>query len=121
MKKSLFQLYINGCEDAVPFYEKAFDAVAGNMYRDPSDNSILHCELKFLGQVIALSERTGETCCGNTMQLCFQLGGDEVLIKKIYETLKKDADIHFPLGKCVFSPLMFGLVDKFGVNWCFFI
>lgn len=56
------------------------------------------------------------------MQLCLHFGeGNEEIVKNAYNVLKDGAEIHVPLGECFFSPLMFGLIDKFGVNWCVFV
>lgn len=58
---------------------------------------------------------------GNTMQFCLHFGeksSDKV--HKAYEVLKEDALILYPIGPVNFSPCMFGLIDKFGVNWCLF-
>jgi PhnB protein len=63
-------------------------------------------------------ERDTESVEGNTMQLSFELGNNnEEIIKKAYEALKNGAKIESPLGSCEWSPCIFGLIDKFGVNW----
>lgn len=38
---------------------------------------------------------------------------------RAYEVCE-DTVILYPLGAVSYSPCMFGLVDKFGVNWCVF-
>lgn len=43
------------------------------------------------------------------------------IVKSAYEVLKDGAKIDYPLGPCFFSSCMFGIVDKFGVNWCLFV
>jgi len=51
-------------------------------------------------------------------------GGEET-VKRAHDVLIDGADLnnplHHPLGECFFSPLMFSLIDKFGVNWCMFV
>lgn len=85
----------------------------------------MHVELDVFGQVLALSEalpEAGERIAGTTMQLCLHFGeGNEEIVKNAYNVLKDGAEINVPLGECFFSPLMFGLIDKFGVNWCVFV
>ena len=55
MKKSL-QVYIQGTEEAVPFYQKAFGATLGYNVKNP-DGTYMHAELKVNGtQLLALSE-----------------------------------------------------------------
>jgi len=29
--------------------------------------------------------------------------------------------IEHPLGPCEWNPLLFSLIDKFGVNWCIYV
>ena len=121
MKRSMMQVYIKGSVEAVELYQKAFHAALVSEFRNP-DNTFLHAELDVCGQIIAIAETNHEAIPGNTMQFCFQFGkGNEELIKNAYHVLEKDSQILYPLGPCFFSPLMAGLIDKFGVNWCFFI
>ncbi|MGF7143868.1 putative glyoxalase superfamily protein PhnB [Anaerotaenia torta] len=55
------------------------------------------------------------------MQFCFHFNeSDTHIIENAYEVLSENADIKNPLGPCFFSPCMFGLIDRFGVNWCLF-
>ena len=120
MKRTMLQLYLKGCDEAIELYKEAFGAVVDAVHRD-SGNMIVHAEIRAFGQCIAFSERNSESICGNTMQFCFHFGsGNESIVKKAYEVLAVGAQIHFPLGSCEWSPCVFGLVDKFGVNWCFF-
>ena len=124
MLRSMFQIYIKDSIEAVEFYQKAFDAKLVAWDKN-EDGSYMHAELDIFGQILALSEalpEAGERNSGNTMQLCLHLGaGNEEIVKKAYEVLKEGAQIHTPLGEMFFSPLMFGLIDKFKVNWCVFI
>ena len=68
-------------------------------------------------------ERNSETVVGNTMQFCFHFGeGNEEMVKKAYEVLKDGAQIDTPCGASFdWSPCGFSLIDKFGVNWIFFV
>lgn len=122
MKRTMFQLYLKGCDEAIALYTKAFDATVDAVYRDPESNAIAHAEIRAFGQCIAFSERNSESVAGNTMQFCFHFGeGNEETVRKAYEVLKEGAQIDFPLGSCEWSSCVFGLVDKFGVNWCVFV
>ena len=118
---SKFQLYLKGCDEAIELYKKAFDATVDAIFRDPESNLILHAEIKVLGQCVAFMERDAENTEnveGNTMQLSFDFEkSNEEIIKKAYEVLKDGAKIELPLGSCEWSSCIFGLVDKFGVNW----
>ena len=124
MKRSMLMVYVKGSLEAVGLYKKAFDAKIVSEHKN-EDGSYLHAELDIFGQILAISETLAdaqERKSGNIMQFCLDFGqGKEKIVKAIYETLKSDAqDIHFPIGECFYSPLMFGLIDKFGVNWCVF-
>lgn len=122
MKRTMLQLYLNGCDEAIELYKIAFDATVDAIYRDSESNKIMHAEIKAFGQCIAFSERDSESIAGNTMEFCFHFGeGNEEIVKKAYEALKDGAHISFPLGSCEWSPCIFGLVDKFGVNWSLFV
>lgn len=122
MSRSIFQVYVKGSIEAVELYQKAFDAKIVSEYKN-ENGSYIHAELDVFGQIVALAEAlAGERIAGTTMQLCFHLDKNkEESIKKAYELLKEDADISFSLGKSFFSPLMFGLIDKYGVNWNLFL
>lgn len=122
MKRTMFQLYLKNCDEAIEFYKKAFDATVDAVYRDSENKFIMHAEMRAFGQCIAFSERESESIAGNTMQFCFHFGeGNEDIVKKAYEVLKDGAQIDFPLNSCEWSPCVFGLIDKFGVNWCLFV
>ena len=122
MKRTMFQLYIKGCDEAIELYKSVFDATIDAIYRNPENNTISHAEIRAFGQCISFMERDSESVSGNTMQFCFHLGdGHEDIIKKAYEVLKDGAKIELPLGSCEWSPCIFGLIDKFGVNWLLFV
>jgi len=117
----MMQMYVKGSLDAVGLYQKAFEATLSNEHKDENGNYI-HAELNAYGQILAISEANEDRIPGNTMQFCFHLGeGNEEAIKKAYDLLKDGAKISYPLGPCFFSPYMFGLIDKYGINWCLFV
>ena len=123
MRRSMMQVHVKGSNEAVEFYQKAFDAelIASHLN---SDGTFYHSELDVYGQILAVSEAAnGEVpTTGTTMQFCLQFGkGNEDVLQKAYDVLKDGADIRVPLGLCDYSPLMASLVDKFGVWWCLFI
>ncbi len=115
------QLYIKNSKEAVPFYEKAFGVTVTGGYKS-QDGSYIHAELNLFGQTLALSETLAEnSISGNTMQFCLHFAEHEAtIIKDAYSILREGAEIKHPLGPCFFSPYMFELTDKFGVNWCLF-
>jgi len=123
MERSMFQAYVRRSDVAAELYKEAFglDEVAD--YGRHDDGTYMHAELDVFGQVLALSElpKDATPSAGNTMQLCLHLGGGkEDVVRKAYDVLQDGATIHYPLAPCDWSSLMFGLVDKHGVNWCVF-
>lgn len=124
MIRTLMQAYIRGSNQAVPFYQKAFDARLVASYLNDEDNTYYHAELNVYGQILAIAEiiNNQEIITGTTMQFCLHFEeSEEHLVRKAYEILKEGAIINFPLGSCDYSNLMVDLTDKFGVRWCLFI
>ena len=123
MYRSMMQVYVKGSKEAVEFYQRAFDADLLAKHMNEDGTAVMHAELNVYGQILALSELSdNDTITGNTMQLCLHLGnGKETIVQKIYDVLKENAKIHYPLSPCDWSSLMVGLIDKYGVNWCIFV
>jgi len=118
MTRTLMQIYAKGSGEAVALYQKAFDAklVVGQPGADTYD----HAELDVCGQIVAVAERKGKA--GTNMQFCLQFGLDEKdKVTRAYEVLKEGAKKVTPPDSCEWSPYVFGIVDKFGVNWCIYI
>jgi PhnB protein len=105
---------------AIELYKKAFDATVDAIHRDFESNAIMHAEITVFGQCIAFMERDTKSIIGNTMQLSFGDCNEEV-ITKAYEVLKDGAKIELPLGFCAWTPCIFSLIDKFGVNWLLYV
>jgi len=126
MHRSMMQIYVKNSNQAITFYQNAFGAeVLCNHQND--DGTVAHAELNVFGQILAICEtRENEVNAGNSMQFCLRFGeGKEDFVKKLYAVLKEDcikltAPITSP-GECPWSPCLFGLIDKFGVNWCIFV
>jgi PhnB protein len=111
------QLYLKNCDQAIELYQKAFDATVNAIYRN-ENNLIDHAEINVFGQCVAFMEQELESITGNTMQFSFYFNkGDEEIVRKAYNILKDGAKVDLPLGPCEWCPLIFCLVDKFGVNW----
>ena len=122
MKRTLFQLVLKDCDEAIAFYSDAFQASVTRMHRDPETGAVFHAEIDAFGQCIAFTESTGEVIVGNTMMFCFELGeGSDKQIEHAYNILQQGAEINHPLGPCSWSPLMMGLTDKYGTSWCLFV
>ena len=122
MYRSAMQVFVKDSGNALKFYEQAFDAAALSVYPN-TDGTLMHSELDVYGQIMMVSELVGEEAdSGNTMMYCLHFGkGKESVVTRIYEKLKDGARIVVPLEPCVYSPLMFDLIDKYRVRWCVFI
>jgi PhnB protein len=121
MRRSLLQVYLKNSREAALFYQEAFRTSLTNVHED-DDGQYIHAELNLFGQVLAISEAKFDLKTGNQMQFCLQFTKDEVkIVENAYEILKKDAKIDHPLGQIFYSPLMFSLIDQYGVNWCMFV
>ena len=128
MKRTMMQVYVKGSDEAVPFYQRAFDAELISSYQN-GDGTYYHSELAFEGQVLAVAERNSayaiggeEAVTGNVMQFCLDYGeGGEERVTRAYDTLREGATLLIPLGPCEYSPLMADLIDRYGVRWCLFV
>jgi len=55
------------------------------------------------------------------MQFCLHFGdGKEELVRRIIEKLSESGKFIY-YGSADWSPIMAGIVDKFGVSWCVFV
>ena len=126
MHRSMLQVYVKNSTQAVTFYQNAFNAKLLCNHQN-EDGTVAHAELTICGQTFAVCEaRESDVHSGNTMQFCLHFGkGKEAVVKKAYDVLREEcmqltAPITGP-GECPWSPCLFSLIDKFGVNWCVFV
>lgn len=122
MYRSMLQVYVNKSDEAVSFYQKAFDAPLETSYPN-ADGTYMHAELNVYGQILAVSEALKDEArvTGTTMQFCLHFGrGKSAMVQKAYDILKEGATILFSPEACPFSALMFDLIDRYGVRWCIF-
>lgn len=119
----MLHLNLTGCDEAVELYVRAFGAEVDAVYRERETGMVEHAEIRAFGQVISFSENMlSGSVPGNTRQFCFHFGeGGEEDLKRAYAALSEGASIDLPLGSCDWSPLIFGLTDRFGVNWLLFV
>jgi len=122
----MMQVYVKDSGQAIQFYRDAFDAIIICDHRN-DDGTVAHAELDIYGQTFAVCEtREDIVNTGNTMQFCLHFGeGKEEIVMKAYEILKEDCvELTAPitgLGECPWSPCLFGVIDRFGVNWCVYV
>jgi PhnB protein len=133
-------IYVNGSDEAIELYQKAFHAELGYaMPSEEDDCRYYHAELNIYGQSLTVVEAKHvlkfsdspseeavrlfsqtERLAGNTMQFCVYFdNGSADKIKQAYEVLRKGGVTIVELGPCFSSPCMVDFIDKFGVRWCF--
>lgn len=125
LKRTMLQLNLANCDEAIKFYQEAFDGKMLCDYRNPENNSIAHAEMEAFGQILAFTEWDKHNQLSMTMQFCFHFEeGSEAIVRKAYNILKKGAMIWSvlddPCDPCDYAKCQFALVDKFGVFWCLF-
>jgi len=119
----MFQVYVKNSNEALEFYQKAFDAklLVSHLH---DNGTIAHAEIDIYGQTFAVCEASkDEVISGNTMQLCLHFGeGKEDCVQKAFDVLKENAaEIHGPYFDAPWSTFLFGVIDKYGVNWCVYV
>lgn len=130
MMKIGFQVYVQGTEEAVPFYERAFGAALGYNVKNP-DGTYMHAELRVDGTLLlALSETGSSTGTENmkrysssdypTMNFSVQLDNAEE-VKRTYGVLVEGGNILLPLGPLPWSACCANVVDRFGVFWYIYV
>ena len=121
MKRTMMQIYVKDSKQAILFYQNAFDAKLLCDHRH-KNGTVAHAELDVFGQVFAICETPeSEAVTGNSMQFCMHFGdGKEELVRSIIRKLSDGGKFTYH-GSTDWSPLMAGIVDKFGVNWCIFV
>ncbi|MCL2030094.1 MAG: VOC family protein [Oscillospiraceae bacterium] len=121
MKRSMMQVYVKNSDTAVSFYQSVFGANVLCDHRH-ENGTVAHAELDIYGQVLAVCETLEpEVETGNSMQFCLHFGaGKEELVREIIEKLSAGGTFTYH-GPTDWSPLMAGIRDQFGVNWCVFV
>jgi len=125
LKRTMLQLNLAGCDEAIQMYKEAFGATMLCEYRSADGSRIEHAEMDAFGQIIAFSEWDQHKPLSMTMQFCFHFEkGQEAVVRKAYAVLKKNAMIWSvlddPYDPCDYADCQFALTDKFGVMWCLF-
>ena len=129
MKLEVFA-YVDGIDEAVVFYQKAFDAkikTDGTWKNADGTYEICAFELDD-GTSFSLAERKGEFAIegdintGNIMQMCILYKKeDSQKLEKAYELLKDGAKIMMPLKSVEFTSHTCDLIDKYGLRWCLMV
>ena len=136
--KSMIMAYVNGSDEAIELYQKAFNAELG--FAMPSmekDCKYYHAELNIHGQNVAILEAKHvanfyespteegvkffsqtERIAGNVVSICIYYDkGDTEKIKHAYEVLRENSITIIEPGSVCDSPCMVEFIDKFGIRW----
>jgi len=128
MKLKIFA-YVDGLQDAVEFYQKAFNATIGENFKN-KDGTYELCELRISrGTSFWVAERKGESAIegpvntGNIKQMCLMYDkGDVTKLEKAYAMLKADAlEVKWELMKAAWTSHTCDLIDKYGIRWCLMV
>ena len=125
--RTVFMAYLTGSIEAVDFYCGAFNAEKA-CFKAGDDDFYAHAEIKIGEQVVMAicdtryykkyhereSGRKFKT--GDNMEFWIAFD-DEQSLRRAYDVLKDNAEIHTPLAPCEWSKLMAQLTDKYGISW----
>ncbi|MCL2046940.1 MAG: VOC family protein [Oscillospiraceae bacterium] len=113
--------FCGDCEEALPVYEKAFNAKLDTVIRADA-GGIVHAEMLIHGQRVMLNNRFGNksrtTDCAIAAVITFK-STKELL--ESYEVLKHDSITIDQMSKASYTELGVQFLDKFGVQWAFVV
>ena len=136
--RTMVSTYVNGIDEAIALYKKAFNAELGHTIpSEEEDCKYYHAELDIYGLTLALAEakyalefydsptKEGvkvfsqtERIAGNTMQISFTYSkGDGDKIKHAYEVLRDGSVALVDIGAALGSSCVVDFIDKFGIRW----
>jgi len=127
LQRTMIQLYISDCDEAMKFYQEAFDAkMLGDERGD--NNLLVHAEMDVFGQAIAFSQCGGndteEVIVNRAIQFCLHFEKGQIEIgRKAYNALKNGA---IEISKFstdndgYWGEWSFEVIDKYGVYWCLY-
>ena len=130
MKISPYISFSGNCEEAVSFYEKAFNVKAEIMrYKDaPKDNEyqvqestenlIMHAQFELAGEIIMLCDTPPEYPIKNGNNIAIMAEFDNVeTAKNVFEALKEGGEVSMEMQETFWSKCFGSLTDKFGIIW----
>jgi len=130
MKISPYVSFCGNCEDAVRFYEKAFnvkaeimrykDAPPDNGYQTPAgtENLIMHAQFELGGEMVMLCDTPPDypVNAGNNIALMAEFDSPDAA-KAAFDALKAGGEVSMELQETFWSKYFGSLTDKFGINW----
>ena len=128
MKSISPYLFFQGnCEDALNFYQQAFDGeiVALQRFGDASmpveddyKQKIMHAELKFGDNHLMFSDGAPhkEVTKGDNVHLNISFS-DEANLRKTWEVLAQEGNVHMDIQDTFWGAIFGQLEDKYGIRW----
>ena len=122
--------FTGNCEEAVRFYEKAFNVKAEIMrYKDaPPDNGqetpagtenlVMHAQFELGGEMLMFCDTPPDypVKAGDNIAIMAEFD-DAATAKKAFEALKEGGEVGMELQETFWSKCFGSLTDKFGLNW----
>ena len=132
-KIEVYLSFDGDCMDALHFYQDVLggkitylqqwkDLPAGDMdsedeMPDADPEAVMHANLRVGDVNIMASDNPFlDTTFGDSVTLNWS-HADEAEVKRLWEALAEDGEIHMPLEATFFASLFGQLTDKFGINW----
>ena len=130
MKISPYISFSGNCEEAIAFYEKAFnvkveimrykDAPPDSGYETPkgTENLVMHAQFELGGEIVMLCDTPPEypVTSGNNIAIMAEFDNAETA-KKMFEALKEGGEVGMEIQETFWSKCFGSLTDKFGINW----
>jgi len=130
MRISPYISFNGNCEEAVLFYEKAFNVKAEIMrYKDApkendyqvqegTENLIMHAQFELNGEMIMFADMPPEypVKTGNNIAIMAEFDNTEIA-KSAFDALKENSTVTMELQETFWSKCFGSLIDKFGIYW----
>ena len=130
MKISPYVSFSGNCEEAVRFYEKAFNVKAEVMrYKDaPTDNGyqvqegtenlVMHAQFTLGGGMVMLCDTPPEypVQIGNNIGIMVEFNNADTA-KAAFEVLREGGKVDMEMQETFWSKCFGSLTDKFGITW----
>ena len=130
MKISPYISFSGNCEEAVRFYEKAFnvkgdivrykDAPPDNGYVTPAgtENLVMHARFELGSDIVMLCDTPPEypVKTGDNIAIMAEFDSADAA-KAAFEGLKEGGEVSMELQETFWSKCFGSLTDKFGINW----
>ncbi|MEH6940975.1 VOC family protein [Bacillus sp. JJ722] len=117
-------IFVDNCKEAMDYYKEIFRGEVKNVTLADGkagfvghEGKILHAQLQVGNNLIHFSDSfNDEMVQGNQMKILLEIE-EEAEIKRIYEALKENSDIHIELQEMFWGATHASLTDYNGISW----